>query len=210
MVGRLMARSTGRVLNPAAAIVGILFTVLWFGESKGDIYVRKDAEGVLHFTNVPNRSGYRAIIRDRGVDVPAVKSLPAGFEAMIRTTSERYGVDPDLVQAVMKVESDFNSSARSQKGGQGLMQLMPETARLHNVNNPYDPYENLEGGVRHLRLLLDHFQGDLRLSLAAYNAGIKAVEKYRGIPPFSETREYIRRVLDYFQRYHGNGAFSIK
>ncbi len=166
---------------------------------------------MLHFTNVPAHSGYRAVIRERGKEAPSAPILlPAGFEETIRSTSERYGVDPSLVQAVMKVESDFNSSARSQKGAQGLMQLMPETARLHNVNNPYDPYENLEGGVRHLKLLLDRFQGDLELSLAAYNAGIKAVEKHRGIPPFPETKEYIRRVLAYFQRYHGNGIFSIK
>lgn len=208
---RLMAGLTGRLVHPAACIVGLLFSILWFGESKGDIYVRKDAQGVLHFTNVPARSGYRAIIRERSKEsFSPAPLLPTGFEAMIRSTSERYGVDPNLVEAVMKVESDFNSSARSQKGAQGLMQLMPETARLHNVSNPYDPYENLEGGVRHLKLLLDRFRGDLQLSLAAYNAGIKAVERHGGIPPFPETKEYIRRVLEYFERYHGNGTFSIK
>jgi soluble lytic murein transglycosylase-like protein len=119
-------------------------------------------------------------------------------------------VDPHLVRAVIKAESDFNSQARSHKGAQGLMQLMPDTARLHNVGNVYDPNENIDGGVRHLRMLLDRYAGDLQLTLAAYNAGIKAVEQYRGVPPFSETREYIRRVLDYHQRYRGNGKVSIR
>jgi soluble lytic murein transglycosylase-like protein len=89
------------------------------------------------------------------------------------------------------------------------MQLMPETARLVNFRNIYDPDENIDGGVRHLRLLLDRYQGDLRLALASYNAGIKAVEKYAGIPPYSETKEYIRRVLDYHQYYRGNGTTSF-
>ena len=86
------------------------------------------------------------------------------------------------------------------------MQLMPDTARLHNVLDPYDADENIDGGVRHLRLLLDQYGGDLQLTLAAYNAGAKAVEKYHGIPPFNETKEYIRRVLSYYSRY-SNGQF---
>ena len=101
-------------------------------------------------------------------------------------------------------------AARSPKGAQGLMQLMPDTARLYKVSNVYDPDENIDGGVRHLRLLLDRYQGDLRLTLAGYNAGIQAVEKYGGVPPYPETREYIRRVLDYHQRYRGSGAISIR
>jgi soluble lytic murein transglycosylase-like protein len=109
---------------------------------------------------------------------------------------------------VVKVESDFNEAARSNKGAQGLMQLMPDTARLHNVGNAYDPEENIEGGVQHLRLLLDRYQGDVPLTLAAYNAGVKAVEKHRGIPPYSETKEYVRRVLNYHQRYSKNGQIA--
>ena len=86
------------------------------------------------------------------------------------------------------------------------MQLMPDTARLHHVANVYDPADNIDGGVRHLRLLLDQYSGDLQLTLAAYNAGVKTVEKYRGVPPFSETKEYIRRVLSYYSRYR-DGQF---
>jgi soluble lytic murein transglycosylase-like protein len=182
------------------------------GETRADIYVYKDPQGVLHFTNTPTSSRYRPVIRERGKGSAGAGSLvaPAVFEELIRSTATRYGVDAHLVQAVIKVESDFNSQARSHKGAQGLMQLMPETAQLHQVSNVYNPQENIDGGVRHLRLLLDRYQGDLQLTLAAYNAGIKAVEKHRGIPPFAETREYIRRVLTYLDRYRGGDTISIK
>ncbi|MBI2987888.1 MAG: lytic transglycosylase domain-containing protein [Deltaproteobacteria bacterium] len=175
-----------------------------------DIYVHRDSQGVLHFTNVPNHSGYRAVIRESGGSSPLATLVPGRIEEIIRSASGRYGVDPDLVRAVIKAESDFNSQARSPKGARGLMQLMPETARLHSVNNIYDPGQNIEGGVRHLRLLLDRYEGDLRLALAGYNAGTQAVEKYGGVPPYPETREYIRRVLGYHQRYRGNGTISIR
>jgi soluble lytic murein transglycosylase-like protein len=92
----------------------------------------------------------------------------------------------------------------------GLMQLMPDTARLHDVVNAYDPIDNIEGGVRHLKLLLGRYQGNLELSLAAYNAGIKAVEKFGGIPPFAETKEYVRRVLRHYQSYRANGLQFIQ
>ena len=116
----------------------------------------------------------------------------------------------NLIRAVIKVESDFDSGARSHKGATGLMQLMPETARLHNVLDLFDPGANIEGGVRHLKLLLGRYQGDLELSLAAYNAGIKAVERHGGIPPFVETREYVRRVLGHYQAYRGDTLQVIR
>jgi soluble lytic murein transglycosylase-like protein len=128
---------------------------------------------------------------------------------LIRTASGRHSVDADLVRAVIKTESDFNPAARSHKGAMGLMQLMPDTARLHNVLDAYDPGENVEGGVRHLRMLLDRYQGNLELSLAAYNAGSGAVEKHRGIPPYVETREYVRRVLHFYDQYRGSGLQLI-
>ena len=192
-----------------ATTIMLLFVLLLVGEAKADIFVYKDPQGVLHFSNAPTGTGYRTAIREGVGGSRASTFDPGRFEDMIRDASGRYGVDPDLVRAVIKAESDFNETARSHKGAQGLMQLMPETARLHNVSNVYDPEENIDGGVRHLRLLLDRYQGDLQLTLAAYNAGIKAVEKHAGIPPFSETREYIRRVSAYHQRYRGNGKISI-
>lgn len=191
--------------QPAA--VFLLF-VLWIAaEARADIYVLKDSNGILHFTNVPSQSGYKPVMRDWS---NGSRLAPGRLEEIIRSASNRYAVDPDLVRAVIKAESAFNAAARSPKGAQGLMQLMPDTARLHKVSNVYDPDENIDGGVRHLRLLLDRYQGDLRLTLAGYNAGIQAVEKYGGVPPYPETREYIRRVLDYHQRYRGSGAISIR
>ena len=196
-----------------AIISGVFFaivtTLLLVMEAKGDIYVYTDPRGVLHFTNAPTHSGYQPLTREGGKDSRLSSLSGSRFEETIRSASERYGVEPHLVRAVIKVESDFKSQARSRKGAQGLMQLMPETARLHSVNNVYDPNDNIDGGVRHLRFLLDRYQGNLQLSLAAYNAGVKAVEKYRGVPPFPETKEYIRRVLDYLERYRKNGTTPI-
>ncbi len=171
-----------------------------------DVYVYKDKQGVLTFTNVPNHAGYRRVFRDSN-DYPSVSATSStSYDELIRSASDRYNIDADLIRAVIKTESDFNSMARSTKGAMGLMQLMPETARLHNVTDAYDPIANIEGGVRHLKLLLSRYQGDLRLSLAAYNAGMKAVEKFGGIPPFAETQEYVRRVLQQYQAYRASGV----
>ncbi len=192
--------------RPPAALF-LLFALWIAAEARADIYVLKDSNGILHFTNVPSQSGYKPVMRDWS---NGSRLAPGRLEEIIRSASNRYAVDPDLVRAVIKAESDFNTAARSSKGAQGLMQLMPDTARLHKISNVYDPDENIDGGVRHLRLLLDRYQGDLRLTLAGYNAGVQAVEKYGGVPPYPETREYIRRVLDYHQRYRGSGAISIR
>ena len=171
-----------------------------------DVYFYKDSQGVLTFTNVPNHGGYRRVIRDNNdVQGLAPSTANGSYEELIRTASGRHNVDADLIRAVIKAESDFRSNARSHKGAMGLMQLMPETARLHNVADAYDPSENVEGGVRHLKMLLERYQGNFQLSLAAYNAGSAAVEKHGGIPPFAETKEYIRRVLRYYDSYRGSG-----
>ena len=174
-----------------------------------DIYMYKDKDGVITFTNVPNHAGYRTVLRSTKNPLPAVGHVNASYDQLILTASGRHSVDADLVRAVIRTESDFNAAARSHKGAMGLMQLMPDTARLHNVVDAYDPVENVEGGVRHLRMLLDRFQGNLELSLAAYNAGSGAVEKHRGIPPFAETREYVRRVLRFYDSYRGAGLQAV-
>ena len=196
----------------SVVVLGIFFALMLaviVGEAGADIYQCRDAQGGVLFTDTPTRSGCLLLISQRREDGWQASWSPSRFDEMIVSASERHRVDPALVRAVVKVESDFNETARSRKGAQGLMQLMPETARLHDVGNVYDPEKNIEGGVRHLRLLLDRYRGDLELVLAAYNAGIQAVEKYGGIPPYSETKEYIRRVLVYHQRYRGNGQISI-
>ena len=175
-----------------------------------DVYVYKDKQGVLTFTNVPTHQGFRRVIREGAVRSTSSGLSASSYEELIRLASDRHSVDADLIRAVIKVESDFDSSARSHKGATGLMQLMPETARLHNVVDLYDPSANIEGGVRHLKLLLGKYQGDLALSLAAYNAGMKAVERHGGVPPFTETREYVRRVLSYYQTYRGDNLQVIR
>jgi len=120
------------------------------------------------------------------------------IDAAIAKAASRHNVDPNLVRALVKVESNFNPNAVSRKGAMGLMQLMPQTARQLNLKNPFDPQENIDAGVRHLKQLLQNYNGDVRLSLAAYNAGSGAVARSRGIPNYSETRKYVRRITNIY------------
>ena len=117
------------------------------------------------------------------------------LQALVDALAVRYGVDAKLARAVVRVESDFEPRAVSPKGAMGLMQLMPSVASQYAVSDPFDPVQNLEAGLRHLRGLLDRFKHDVGLALAAYNAGLLAVTKYGGIPPFRETRDYVQRIL---------------
>jgi len=196
----------------AAAQLMKLRTVFWFtaavvlngfvaSTASADVYAFRDKNGVVTFTNVPNHAGFRRVFRDTSRPATSNGVVDSGYDDYIQRASGRYNLDPDLIRAVIKAESDFKVSARSNKGAMGLMQLMPDTARLHNISDAYNPSENVEGGARHLRMLLDRYQGDLELSLAAYNAGSAAVEKHRGIPPFPETKEYVRRVLRFYDSY---------
>lgn len=121
------------------------------------------------------------------------------FDMLIQMASEKYGINSSLVKAVIQAESNFNPNAVSSAGAQGLMQLMPGTAAGLGVENAFDPVQNIDGGVRYLRDLLDRFDGNIRLTLAAYNAGPGAVEKYDGIPPYRETQAYVDRVIGYYQ-----------
>lgn len=137
-------------------------------------------------------------LADRLVPMP-----DADLEPVIARHSGDQNLDPKLVKAVIQVESGYNSRARSNKGALGLMQLMPDTASLLNVRNPFDPEENVRAGTRYLRQLLDRFAGRVELALAGYNAGPGAVEKHRGVPPYAETRDYVRQVM---ALYNGRDA----
>jgi soluble lytic murein transglycosylase-like protein len=129
-------------------------------------------------------------------------SAKAGdFEALIRAASEKYEVDPNLVRAVIKAESSFRPDAVSSAGAMGLMQLMPSTAEGLGVEDPLDPAQNINGGVKLLRRLLRKYDGDVSLALAAYNAGPGAVDRYDGIPPYKETQTYVKRVLTYMRKW---------
>jgi len=131
-----------------------------------------------------------------GTDAPQEQPgvVTSSWDDMIVRTATRHQVDPDLVRAVVQVESNFNPYAVSSKGAMGLMQLIPSTARRFGVTNAFDPKANLDGGVRYLKYLMDLFGGDLKLSLAAYNAGENAVGRHNGVPPFQETRDYVRKI----------------
>ncbi len=133
---------------------------------------------------------------------------PQQIEAAINQAAARHNVDPNLVRAVIKVESNFNPNAVSRKGAMGLMQLMPQTARQLNVVNPFDPEQNVDAGVRHLKQLMESYGGDVRLSLAAYNAGAGAVARSAGIPHFAETRNYVNRITTLYNGGTSSG-FSI-
>lgn len=189
---------------------GILSSLLALSSGWADVYAYKDKDGVLTFTNVPTHTGFRRVIRETNPAPAAPIYSPKSFENLILSASSRHSIDADLIRAVIKAESDFNSNARSHKGAMGLMQLMPDTARLYRVADAYNPGDNIEGGVRHLRLLLGRYRGDLELSLAAYNAGINAVARHGGIPPFPETREYVRRVLRFYDGYRSHGVQLIR
>jgi len=133
---------------------------------------------------------------------PAVpgKTWPL-FHSIIQEASDRYQVDPELIRAIIMAESSNNPRAVSKRGARGLMQLMPATAKALGVEDSFDPEHNIYGGVRYFRQLLDRFDGDTRMALAAYNAGIRKVRQYQGIPPFKATHYYIKRVLSYYNRY---------
>jgi soluble lytic murein transglycosylase-like protein len=132
----------------------------------------------------------------------------ASIDQAIELAATRHNVDPNLVRAIVKVESGGNPSAVSRKGAMGLMQLMPATARELKVTNPFDPAQNVDAGVRHLKGLLDNFRGDLNLTLAAYNAGQGAVRRNGGVPPYGETRNYVQRITTLYGR-GGNLAFGF-
>lgn len=169
------------------------------------IYAYTDDEGVIHFSGVQRDRRYQPYeltsTGKRLVRVP----LHWQYDGLIGLTALEHSLQPALVKAVIAAESNFDPEAVSHKGAQGLMQLMPTTAQLLGVENPFHPVENVRGGARYLRLMLDRY-GDVERALAAYNAGPEAVDRYGGIPPFRETRDYVRRVLTYYRQYHGDFA----
>ena len=141
---------------------------------------------------------------------PPALEAPSRFDRLIQKYAARYGVDPALVKAVMHAESGFRTRVRSIAGARGLMQVMPRTGRAYGARNLYDPNDNVRAGVRHLRFLLDRHHNDPALALAAYNAGSGTVDRYGGVPPFPETRRYVRTVLEYCRSYRWQMAASAR
>jgi len=165
------------------------------------MYKLKAPDGSTHFTNAPNDPRYQRMGFTTGTQAGWLR-LPQGdtkpYAHEISEAANRYGIPERLVTAVIRAESGFNPRAVSRKGAQGLMQLMPSTASVLGVRNSFDPRENIDGGVRHLRGMIDRFPGNLPFAIAAYNAGEKAVTAYGGIPPYPETQDYVVRVLRYY------------
>lgn len=204
------------LLLSGLAITAVLLLAL-APSSRADIYRCEAKDGSLVFTNM-REAGMRCVsLSPSSVKPPTLKSAqPRGartisrgvsaerrrqYDAYISEASRLYQLPEAYIRAVVRVESDFTPTAVSHAGALGLMQLMPATARSMGVTDPFDPRQNILGGSRYLRVLANRFSGDLVLTTAAYNAGGGAVRRYGGIPPFAETQRYVRRVLDFYQRY---------
>ena len=191
-----------------------LITALLMASSaiaRPQIYTYLDADGQRHYTDVPDNNRYRLLVLspgDRtasGDRYDAMLLAKAGqYDSIIERAAVSAAVEPNLLRAVIVVESGFNSRAVSKRGAMGLMQLMPATATRYGAANPFDPHENVHAGAQYLKFLIDRFGQDLRLALAAYNAGENAVDRNGGqIPPFTETRAYVPRVLHIYQMLKG-------
>jgi soluble lytic murein transglycosylase-like protein len=163
-------------------------------------YVRPT--GRVNLTNIPTNERVAAI---RGKARYHIGVADLELEQAVSRAAQQHHVQPALLLAVMKAESSFNPTVVSKAGAVGLMQLIPETAIRHGVRNLYDTNENVIGGAKHLRYLLDRFHGNIRLALAAYNAGERKVDRYRQIPPYKETQDYVKKVLVYYRSYKKDG-----
>lgn len=195
--------SHSRHLIALALISGALF----FEPAQAGIYTFTDANGVMHFTNVPSASRYADMKRVAYLPEPAVTRRarpvdPDRFSPLVEKAAHEHQIDQALLRAIIAVESGYDPNAVSRKGAVGLMQLMPQTARRYGVRNIYDPAQNIQGGARYLRDLMGKFDNDLPLVLAAYNAGEAAIAQHGNrIPPYRETRSYVPRVLDFYRQY---------
>ncbi|MEZ5500650.1 MAG: lytic transglycosylase domain-containing protein [Steroidobacteraceae bacterium] len=191
-----------------------LAAACWLGAtsaSASDIFYYVDAKGTAHYSNVPTESRYELILKaapeysKAGERIsPRMLARASQYDEIIERAADSADVAAELLRAVIVVESGFNPNAVSPKGARGLMQLMPATARTLGVRDPHDPAQNVDAGARYLRRLMDRFGNDLQLALAAYNAGTAAVERYgKRIPPYRETREYVPKVLDLYNKLRG-------
>lgn len=205
---RAGTRSTGPRAGGLSLALALALLVLALPTRAG-VWVFTDKAGRVHYSDAPRHPGYRRVIdpATRAREASRVEFVQRSGVAMrawdgvIARAGRTYGVSPGLVKAVVHVESRFDLTAVSHRGAQGLMQLMPATSRSLGVDDPFDPWQNIEGGTRYLRYLMKRFKGDLSLALAAYNAGETAVRRFGGIPPYGETQRYVKRVLALYRRY---------
>ena len=189
----------------AAALAWPAFGPVAPAVAGGAFYTFVDERGVTHFTNLPPRDARYQPMKPRESEGYSIGSAPQhwAYDGLIGVTAREQRVQPALVKAVIAAESSFDPGAVSRKGAQGLMQLMPQTAKDLGIADPLEPTDNVRGGTRYLRNMLDRY-GDLSRAIAAYNAGPSAVDRYGGIPPYRETQDYVNRVLTYYRAYHGD------
>jgi soluble lytic murein transglycosylase len=165
-----------------------------------DIYRYIDSQGVMHFTNVPTSSKYSVYLKEKPKQ-SEISYNSNKYDDLITMAAKKYGVSFSLLKALIKIESDFDPLAVSKVGAKGLMQIMPENLKSLNIDDPFDPRENIMGGTRYLKQLLKRFNGEVPLALAAYNAGPRMVENYKRIPPFPETEDFVKKVMEYFAAF---------
>lgn len=192
-----------------AVLIFILIMLFVSVESQADIYKYISDDGTVYFTNAPIEENGTVVVKEKRSYQRPNKEYNKGyvhrenFHNMAEERAKRHNIDPQLVKAVIKAESNWNPNAVSPKGAQGLMQLMPSTASIMGVSNPFNPEANIDGGIRYLKYLLQKFNGNLTLALAAYNAGPKLVEKIKSVPPIPETITYVKRVINYYSGGRG-------
>jgi soluble lytic murein transglycosylase-like protein len=188
------------------AVVGCLEDLV-----HADVYERTHQNGVKEFTNRPSGPGWIFYMTESGVQ-PVVVFLKAGkpksIDEIVTEVADKFVIEASLVKAIIMAESKCDPKAVSSKGAQGLMQLMPSTAKNLNVSRPFDPRENIIGGVKYIKGLMASY-GNLELALAAYNAGPGAVQRYAGIPPYRETMNYVKRVIGYYKKFKKDPSLRL-
>jgi transglycosylase-like protein with SLT domain len=192
-------RGERRASLAAAGAVAVAMGLAGATDADAQIYTRRNEHGVIEATNVPADRGFQLTYPGKGTLIHSAAwrlrpNYNGEYDHHIAAAAALHNVSTQLVRAVIQVESDFDSLARSSKGAQGLMQLMPDTARQLGVSNAFDPRQNIFAGVRYLRILLDMFGGDVSLATAAYNAGATSVQRYSGVPPYKETQNYVAKI----------------
>ena len=195
-----------------ALLFAVALTTSMFAQwAAAEIYVRTQKNGQKEFTNCPSGTGWLFYASEQGY-VPTIRFEKEGkaknLDEIVEEIADKFNINANLVKAIIVAESNSNPAAISRKGAQGLMQLMPQTAKKLNVSKPFDPRDNVLGGVKYIKGLMASY-GDLRLALAAYNAGPAAVAKHAGIPPYRETINYVKKVLYFYKKFANDPTLRV-